>query len=170
MVHEGEHNTDLLPVTFGEGAHRAIQDDGEPLDELVDKSSIVHASRMGYEIDMLAARQAWVQGKFPWQVADLAKDRHGVAHGIVPEYLRLPRRGAVQAKQETERRGLAGAVRTQEAEHLSLSHFEVEIGNASICAEGLSQAIDFDYGSHVRLPSGRSDVSVRVSLVKTPRT
>ena len=64
-MHEGQHDADLLPVPFREGPHRAIKDDVEPLDELVEEGAIVQASRMGREVDVLATRQTRVKCQSP---------------------------------------------------------------------------------------------------------
>jgi hypothetical protein len=72
----------------------------------------------------------------------------GVGPRIGAEHARRPAVGAQQPQQHPDRRGLAGAVRSEEAVDLALLDGEVEAVEGHGGAEGLAQASCLDDSGH----------------------
>ena len=63
LMHEREHQADLLPIAFRQRPRRAIEIGGEPLDELVAVAELTQPSCSGQPVEVLAAGQARVEGE-----------------------------------------------------------------------------------------------------------
>ena len=90
-----------------------------------------HAVDLGEEGDVLVHREVAVEGEALREVAD-ARGERGAARGRVEPAGadRAARRGE-QAEDHAEGRGLAGAVRADEAEHLAARTSKLTVGAAT---------------------------------------
>src|SRR5438094_8634165 len=80
----------------------------------------------------------------------------------------LAARGRESARDQIERRGLAGAVRADHAEDLAFADFEVELVHGGEAAEALGQLLDLEYRSHMPTrPAGWRRIAATTSTPKT---
>ena len=99
LVHECEHQADLLPIAFRQCPRRAIEIGGEPLDELVAVAEVTQPSCPRQPVEVLAAGQAGVEGELARQVADTAMNRDRVAARVEFEHSHAAGAGPVQPEQ-----------------------------------------------------------------------
>ena len=93
--------------------------------------------------------------------ADLEPHRGRLAHDVVAHHLGVAGVGPQDSGQHAHCRGLAGAVRPEQAEHAGLSGFEVDAVERGDIAEPLRQPLDPDRcigHKHVLRGSGREFV------------
>jgi hypothetical protein len=83
-----------------------------------------HGAQARVEVEDLGAGQEVVEVRALRREADVLAERR-LPH-VVAENLRLARGRADQAHQDLQRRGLAGAVRADEAEQLTALHLEID--------------------------------------------
>src|SRR5215471_14976410 len=80
------------------------------------------------------------------QIADPALDLERLARRVEPEHADSPRRNLGQAEQHQDGRGLAGAVRTEQAKHLTLPDGKADVIDRAGAAVTLGQAFRNDDG------------------------
>ena len=107
---------------------------------------IVHRVHPRDEAQVLADRQVLPQREALRHVADVALDRLGLAQDVEAETGALAAVGREQPAQHPDRRGLAAAVRPEEAEDLAAAHRQREILDDVMAAEALVQAAHVDDG------------------------
>ena len=140
LVHEGLDQADLLPVPGRQVADGAIDIGAEPLDQRVAHARIDPTPQFREVVEHGASGQFRIQREVAGQKTDAAADLEAVVDGVEPEHLRRARRRPDQIQEQAHRRRLAGAVRPEEAEHLSLPNLEVEPEQPATRAEVLRQA------------------------------
>ena len=93
-MHECLHNAELLPVSLGELAHRAVQVEIEALREFVNAASGHGAGNIRIVLQEPFSSDPALQNQFTRQITDApAKLWAGVA-GVRAEYRRVPRSGS----------------------------------------------------------------------------
>jgi hypothetical protein len=117
---------DLLAVPLRVVAHALAEVELEAVDELASVGAVDRAVQVGHELEALLARERGPQERLAGHVRQPAVRAHRVGPGIEPEDPRAPRRGPVQAEQQPDRGGLAGAVRPEVAVDLTGRDREVE--------------------------------------------
>ena len=127
-VHERLHEPELLAVALRELADRPVEHDTEALDERVPQPRIDRSAETGEGSELLVAREPVVQAQVAGQVADAPAGGDAVAAAVEPEHERLTFGGPNHVEQQPDRRALAGPVRPQEAEDLSVLDAQVEAG------------------------------------------
>ena len=91
---------------------------------------------------VLEAGQILVDGGVLPRQADLVAQRRGVVHDVIADDRGAPGVGFQQRGQNPDDRGLAGAVRAEQAEHRSPPHLEIDALQGSDLAVGLVEAAD----------------------------
>src|SRR5690606_11827072 len=104
------------------------------------------------------------------QVADLALDLQRPAQRVLAQDTDASLARFRQAEQHQDRRGLARAVGTQQAEHLALVDGEVDAGHAHRVAIALAKALRFENDrAHRRPYLITAPPSPRAATAITPR-
>jgi hypothetical protein len=85
------------------------------------------AAKLDEEPNQLPSRHVLIKAEFAGKIANLLPGRHALLPAIVPGDEGSARRGTNETQQETQGRGLSGAVRTKQAEYLTGSHLKVQI-------------------------------------------
>ena len=143
-VHQRLDEADLLPVALREVGHGAVQVEVEPLDQLVHVARIDADAQAREEREVLAARQARVEGELARDVADVPADLDALPARVQPEHDGPARRRTDEVDEEPERGRLAGSVRPQVAEDLAALDLEGEVDDAPRPAVALRQALGLD--------------------------
>src|SRR5439155_13937464 len=99
-------------------------------------------------LDRLAAGQLVVEGEFARQVADPTMDRDRICRRVDAEDGRPPARRPEVVEQCPDRRRLAGAVWSEEAEGLALVDLEVDVDDPAMLAIGLGELLGLDDRGH----------------------
>ena len=94
--------------------------------------------------EVLATAQDLVHRGVLADEADPLSDSPGVAHDVEPRDLRPSAVGQQQRRQDPDRRRLAGAVRSEEADDPPATHDEVE----AVQRRGRSEALHEPFGNH----------------------
>ena len=87
------------------------------------------------------------------QIADPALDRERLAHGVAPHHPHLAVRDVGEAEHHQDGRGLAGAVRPQQAERLAPQDVEIDAVDDDARAVALGEAPRGDDGLAHRRPN-----------------
>src|SRR3954469_8164092 len=90
---------------------------------------------------VLAARQRAVGGELLRHVADLPAHGHPLAGDVVAEDVRDAATDRQERRQDADRRRLAGAVGTEQPEHLALLDLEVDAVHGALLAEGGDESL-----------------------------
>ena len=138
----------LLPVALGVGAGLAGRVEVEPLQEQVLALAVQPAAQPAEQVDHLAAGQVRPQRDVAGHVGEPPVQGGRLPPRIAAEQARGAGVGAQQAEQDPQGRRLAGAVRPQEAVHLTVGHGQVEPVQRARLAEVLHQAGHFDCHRH----------------------
>ena len=112
---------DLLPVALRVRAGLLRRVELEALEQLVAPARVEVAAQPAEQVDHLAAAELRPQADLAGDVREPAVQRHRVAPRIAAEELDAPGVGAQQPEQHADRRGLAGAVRSEESVDLAAS-------------------------------------------------
>ena len=104
------------------------------------------ATQVREVLDGLPACEPVEQGELAGQVADAPMDGHRVGRRLDAEHARAPGGRAEQVQEETDGRGLPGAVRPEEAEDLALFHGEVHVDDAQVGSVELGELLGLDDG------------------------
>jgi hypothetical protein len=97
-----------------------------------------------HQHQVVAAAQALLDRGLLEDDPHLAPDRVAVGDDVPPEHPGRPRGRRPQRRQDREERGLAGAVRAEEREHLALPDGEVDPLERLDLAVVLGQSADLD--------------------------
>ena len=135
---------DLLLVALRVLAEAAARVEVEALDELVDVGLVDAAAQVREVADRLGAREPVVEVPLARQVAEPAMDRDRVGRCLDAEHLRDAGGRPDEVEQDPDRRGLAGAVRAEEAEDLALVDDEVDVDDAPVLAVRLGELLGLD--------------------------
>ena len=154
-VHESLDDTDFLLVTFRQAAQRRVQIEVEAIGERTDPVEPCSVAQRRIVRQQLPGGGAPDQCQFPREIADASAQRRGTFPRGDSEHLNGSFRWAQQVQEDSDRGGLAGTVRTDEAEYLTPFHLQVDPGERPGRAVVLHQARCADqYVSHssTRLP------------------
>ena len=99
--------------------------------------------------EQLAAGELRVEREVAGDVSDVTADLDRSLVRVEPEDGGRPRGGTDLVEQRSDRRGLAGTVRSQEAVDLALLDVQIETGDGVLVAESAPQVASVDHG-----PSG----------------
>ncbi len=154
-VLEGDDEGDLLLVALAVLLELARRVEVEALDEAGLVGGVDAAAQVGEVLQVLAARQAVVEGELAGQVADPPVDRHRVGARRDAEHPGRPRGRPDQVEEGPDRRRLAGAVRPQEPEDLPLGNGEIDLDDPAVAAVALGELLGLDDVSGHRRPSIR---------------
>ena len=113
----------------------------EPLEQVVAALRVQAAAQRPEQVDRLAAGEVRPQADVTGHVREAAVQVDGVAPRIAAQHGRRSGVGAQQPEQHPDRRGLAGAVRAEEAVHLARPHRQVEPVERARRAERLDEAL-----------------------------
>jgi len=126
-------------------ADRAIDNDAEPLAELIPERFVDVSAKARKRVELLAPGEPVRKAKIAWQIADVPANRYSGGAGVEPEERRAACRRPDEAEEESDRRRLAGAVRPQISEDLAGLDTEVEVDErAYLSAVRLRQANSLD--------------------------
>ena len=104
----------------------------------------LYAHQAGRVAQVFGSREVVVESHLVRQVADAPLDGERIAHRILPEHARLPRRDVAQAEQHQDGRGLAGAVRAEQPENLATRDRERDALDDGRPVVALGEIGDFD--------------------------
>ena len=103
-----------------------------------------HAPQTRRQQQVLATRHAGVEGGLLHRRADAAADRGGIVGHGQAEHGRVPRRRRCQRREDAHRRGLAGAVAAEQAEHLATSDLQIDAVERLHRSIALGELADLD--------------------------
>ena len=130
IVHEGLDHAHLLLVAAGEVVQVTAEVEVEPLGEARDRRVEVEAPHARGVAEVLASGEIPVQRERAGKVADAgAQGGRRLGH-VLAEDGRAAAADAQQAHEHADRRGLAGTVGAEEAEHLARLDVEGDVGDA----------------------------------------
>ena len=113
------------------------------------------AVETGVDAQVLAHREAPVHQRLGRGEAHQPQRRLAILEGIGAEQPHAPRGGLHQPEQHVQRGGLAGAVRTEQAEHLAPAHLEGDAREGGRVREALHELAHADGGLGGRERHGR---------------
>src|SRR6185295_16096800 len=99
----------------------------------------------GNELEERPRRHLGIARRALRQIADAAFGSHGLRFDVVPANEHAARRGGQEAGDDAHRRGLARAVRTQEAEHLAGLDPEAQVVYGAEPPILFGEALDIDH-------------------------
>ena len=131
----------------------------------------VEPHRLEDRQDVLLDRQAAEDRRLLRQVADaLARpDVHRIVGDVVAVELDAPRVGRGQADRHVERRGLAGAVRAEQADDFARRDVEVDAAHDGAAAVGLRQVVGAECGHQWAERAARAAAAARTVAVAALR-
>src|SRR5262249_27745601 len=141
VVHEGQHEAQLLLVASRVLAEPATEVEVEPLGKRCNSRAVDAGSQAGYVADHLAAAEAAELRQLSGQVADETLDLDRPRLAVHTEDLGPAARRPDHVHQQPDRRRLAGAVRAKVAEDLAGGHVEVEVEQPPTVAVVLAQVL-----------------------------
>ena len=109
--------------------------------------AVQSSAQPAVEIDDLAAGEIAPQGHIAGDVGDAAVQLDGVLPGVLAQEPGRAAVGAQQTEQDADRRGLPGAVGSEEAVYLTGPDMQIEAVQRVGAAEGLVETVDPDRGS-----------------------
>lgn len=128
-MHECLDDSQLLPVSLRELPDGPVGHDAEPLAELGSEPLVNSATQSREGVELLLACQAVREAKVAGEVADVLVRLHRSPPRVDPEHGRPAAGRADEPEQQPDRCALAGAVRPQVPEHLSLLDAQVEVAD-----------------------------------------
>src|SRR5262245_5011219 len=132
----------ILPLDEAESFQRAI-------DLLADRLQPIEPR---HEFEILPDRQVLIEGEALRHVANLELDTVALGDDVEPKAGALPRVRFQQSAQHADGRGLAAAIRPEEAYDLPFLHLEIDVVDHHSAAEALGQPLHLDY-AHSSLTS-----------------
>src|SRR6266540_4312720 len=135
---ERRHQADLLAVPLGVGARLLGRIELEAQEKLVPPPPVEVAAEPAEEIDDLSPAEVRPQAHLAGYVRETAVQRHRVAPWVTAEKRDAPCVGAKEAKQDSDGRGLARAVGSEEAVDLACFNLQIE----PVQSAGRSEALD----------------------------
>src|SRR5262245_2624518 len=132
----------ILPLGEAEPLQRAI-------DLLADRLQPIEPR---HEFEILPDRQVLIEGEALRHVANLELDTVALGDDVEPKAGALPRVRFQQSAQHADGRGLAAAIRPEEAYDLPFLHLEIDVVDHHSAAEALGQPLHLDY-AHSSLTS-----------------
>ncbi len=163
-VLEGDDEPDLLLVALGVLLEASRRVQVEALDEAGLVARLDAAAQVGEVGQRLAAREPIVERELAGHVADASVDGDRVGSRLDAEHGRPAARRADVIEQDPDRRRLAGAVGTEEAEDLAGLDDKIDLDDAAMRAIRLAELLRLDDGGHVD-PSGRHTWRARCAIV-----
>ena len=160
MHDAGGEREALLPAA-GElaGELRAARGEAEGGEGVADRGARVgQAVEAGDEVEVLLDGQVLVERELLGHVADPVLDGPALGAEVVAEHLALALVEGEQAAHHADRRGLARAVRAEEADDLAAVDGHRHVVDDGAAAEALGQVADVDDGVGHRGHSARADV------------
>ncbi len=168
---QGAGQAELLLHPAGEIARQApferrqVAEGQQPFD-LFGTPSSRHAVDVGVEVDVLHHGQIGIEAEALAHVADLFLDRLGLAHRVPPHDPGFTGGRVHDGGEHAHGGGLAGAVRPDEAEDLTLGDGKIEAVHGRKVVETLGQVVglyDGKRGVHFPVPGPPAAVPVRIS-------
>jgi hypothetical protein len=142
--HQPGDQDELLAVALGVGPHLLGGIELEPLEQQVPVDDVDVPLNATKQVERLRSGERGPQADLAGHVRDATVGLHRVSLAVDAEDLRPTRGRPDQPEQQPDRRRLARAVRSQVADHLSLSHLEVEGDQGPGVAECLGQILCSD--------------------------
>ena len=144
MMQQGAHQRQLLLHAAGEirGLALAERLHARHAEQALDQRlalGLRDPEQVGVEVHVLVDREIAVESEALGHVADLILDGVELASHVVACHPGLAFGGIQQAAQQAQRGGLAGAIRTDQAEDFAARDFEVEMVDRRQFAEAASQ-------------------------------
>ena len=127
-MHERLDEPELLPVALRELPDRPVEDDAEPLAELLAEPGVEPAAKPGERLELLTAGQPVGEAQVAREVADPAARLDGSTPVSIAEDGRAAGGRADQPEQKPDRRALARPVRPEVPEDLAALDAQVEVG------------------------------------------
>ena len=140
-VHERLDEPDLLPVPLRERLDRPVELELEAVRDPLSVTEVGHPAQRREVAEVLPRREPLVQAEVAGEVAEVPPRLRAGAADVHPEELDPPGGRPDQVEQQPDGGGLAGAVRAEVAEDLTLADLEREVGNTAIAAVVLRQVI-----------------------------
>jgi hypothetical protein len=148
VCRESRDQRHLLPVALGVGAALLGRVEVEPLQQLLPvPRTRVGATHPQQHVHGLTAGEVGPQRHVAGDVGQPTVDRHGVPPRVLAEHGRRTAVDAQQPEQRPDGGRLAGAVRAEEAVHLTRRDMQVEPVEGTVRPERLDEAMYFDHGS-----------------------
>src|SRR5438094_1144190 len=163
-VHEGLDEDDLALVAGGVLAELAAGVELERVDQAREIGLVDAAAQPREVLEDLAAGEVRVQRRLARHVADETLDLDRLPPAVEPRDACRAAVGPDEGHEDADRRRLAGPVRAEKSEDLSLRHREGDVEDGPLPSVALVELLDLDDGRHLRLltqttrggPSGRS--------------
>ena len=159
-VHERGREVEAAPHAAGVGLDRTVGGvgEGEALEQLVDTGPDDLRALTGQSPDqsqVLPTGELLVDRRVLAGEADVGPDLACLPHDVEPEHLGTAGVGADDRREDSDGRGLAGAVRTEEAVDRAGPHGEVDAVEGVDVTEVLDEPLDDDgglvgHGRHAR--------------------
>ena len=165
VVQQGPGQGDPLALSGGEAAGEVVASLGhaEPLEQLVDPPQgigLAVAAQPGDVEQVLPGGQAVVEPGVLGEHAGAAADRVTFDGGVVAEHERAAAVGKQHPVEEPDGRGLAGAVGTEQGEHLPGLESEAETVDGQAGLEPAREPLGLDGGRHPVLLVFRPSVAI----------
>ena len=139
-MHERRDHTSLLLIAFGQVAQPPPEVEIETLGELAD-DPLVHAAAQATEVHEKVERRASRRRlQLAGQISDPTPNLDALVVRVHPANPGFASCRSDQVQHQPDRRRLAGAVRTEVAEHLALLDTKVEILDSARAAVELGQS------------------------------
>jgi hypothetical protein len=147
-VHEGLDQAELLLHPVRVAADAAVEIQVEQPGQALDLAGAVAAADVGQEPESRPAGVRLIQAKLSGQVADFGAEAWSVRPAILTEESSGPRCGSQQSDEDPERRGLAGAIGTEETQEYSLRDSHGQVLECDMRAIVLGKGTGLDGGRH----------------------
>src|SRR5215831_995352 len=152
-VHQRLDQDHLALVAAGVLPELAGRVEVQPLYQLPEVRLVDAPAQVAQVLEDLAAGEFGVQRGLARRVADEPLDRQRLPPAVQPGDPGHTGVGAEQRHEQPDRRGLAGAVRAEEAEHLALPHLERDVDDPSGAAIALGETLNLHDRRHRIRPS-----------------
>src|ERR1700674_3017266 len=141
LVHEGLDDHDLALVAGRVLAKLTARVEVEALDQLLEIRLVDAPAQVREILEDLAAGQVGVERRLARDVTDQSFDGDRVVPAVEARDARAARVGSEKRHEDADRRGLAGAVGTEEAEDLAFGDLERDIDDAALAAVALRELL-----------------------------
>ena len=140
----------------------------EPLDQVGAPGLVQATAEVAEEVDGLAAGESRPEAHLARHVGEAAVEGDDVAPRVPAEHLHVAGVRAQQAEQHPDRGGLAGAVRAEEAVHLTAFHLQVQAVEGGEPPVRLDQSLHADDRFHGRKSTPVPAVARASRAVRVP--
>ena len=145
---QGLDQSDLLPVSSGQATGGDIEVQSQAIRQLVRNLQSAQSTKPAVVGDQLSSGHPRFEPELTRKVAERTSHSNAVSMGVEPHDHRAATGRVKQIEQQADGRGLAGSIRTDEAEYLSRPDLQVEAVDAETAAVRLGEFLCLDSRLH----------------------